>query len=236
RALQRLTVDGESGTDPGLLEGDDVGFVEAVLAPRSGLIGRTLRQVGFHTRFGMHVVAIVREGGAVETDLRDEVLRFGDALLLYGPRDRQRALAREPDLILLGEPEADRPSTALAWRSVAITLLALAPVVAGWLPVQLGVTAGAALMVFARCLTAEEAYRAVDLPTLVLVAGMMSLGAALGGTGAVDLLGDGVRSATGSLGPRGLLSVLVLATAAGAQIMPGSALVVLVSPIAISSA
>src|SRR5690606_394694 len=140
------------------------------------------------------------------------------------------------DLILLGEPEADRPSTALAWRSVAITLLALAPVVAGWLPVQLGVTAGAALMVFARCLTAEEAYRAVDLPTLVLVAGMMSLGAALGGTGAVDLLGDGVRSATGSLGPRGLLSVLVLATAAGAQIMPGSALVVLVSPIAISSA
>src|SRR5690606_33487851 len=100
-----------------------------------------------------------------------QVLRFGDALLLYGPRHRQRALAGEADLILLREPDGEGPERSLAARSIAVTLAALVPVVAGWVPVAVGVIAGAVLMVLTRCLPPDDAYRAVDLPTLVLMAG-----------------------------------------------------------------
>lgn len=236
RALQRLEIDLDAPVDAAMLEGEDVGFAEAVLAPRSDLVGRTLRQVSFQTRFGMHVVAIVREGGVVEANLRDEVLRFGDALLLYGPRRHQRALAREPDLILLQEPEGEGPQVRLASRAVAVTVLALVPVMAGWVPVAVGVLTGALLMVLTGCLTPDQAYRAVDWPTVVLVAGMLSLGAALSETGAAALLGDLVLSATGGLGPRLVLATLVAVTALGGQIMPGSAVVVLMGPIAVSAA
>lgn len=236
RALQRLELDLTTPVDPEVLEGDDVGFAEAVLAPRSDLAGKTLRQVSFQSRFGLHVVAIVREGGVVEANLRDEALRFGDALLLYGPRRRQRELAREPDLILLQAPEADGPQVRLASRSIAVTLLALVPVMAGWVPVAVGVIVGAVLMILTRCLTPDQAYRAVDLPTLVLVAGMLSLGAALDETGAAALLGETMLGVTGGLGAHLVLATLVLVTAVGGQIMPGSAVVVLMAPIAIDAA
>ena len=236
RALQRLVIDLDTPVDPEILEADEVGFAEAVLAPRSELIGRTLRQVAFQSRFGMHVVAIVREGGAVEDALRDEVLRFGDALVLYGPRRRLRALAREPDLILLQAPEDDAPNVKLAARSIAVTVVALAPVLLGWVPIAVGVILGALLMVLTRCLTPDEAYRSVDWPTLVLVAGMLSLGAALDQTGAVALLGRFMLDATGGLSPHLVLAVFVLVTAVGGQIMPGSAVVVLMAPVAINAA
>jgi uncharacterized protein with PhoU and TrkA domain len=236
RALQRLELDLSTPVDPEVLEGDDVSFAEAVLAPRSDLAGRTLRQVNFQGRFGLHVVAIVREGGVVETNLREESLRFGDALLLYGPRRRQRELAREPDLILLQAPEADGPEVRLASRAVAVTVLALLPVMAGWVPVAVGVIVGAVLMILTRCLTADQAYRAVDLATLVLVAGMLSLGAALDATGAATLLGELMLQLTGGWGAHLALATLVLVTAVGGQVMPGSAVVVLMAPIAIDAA
>jgi len=236
RALQRLALDLDTPVDLRMLEGDEIGFTEAVLAPRSDLIGRTLRQVNFQGRFGLHVVAIVREGGAVEANLRDEVLRFGDALLLYGPRRHQRGLAREPDLILLQVPEQDEPNVRLAARSIAVTVVALAPVMLGWVPIAVGVITGAVLMILSRCLTADEAYRSVDWPTLVLVAGMLSLGGALDQTGAVVIFGDLMLRATGDWSPHLVLAALVVVTAVSGQIMPGSAVVVLMAPIAINAA
>jgi di/tricarboxylate transporter len=184
----------------------------------------------------MHVVAIKRESGVVRTNLRDEVLRFGDALLLYGPRRQQRALSRDPNLILLQTPEGEAPRSRRAPLALLVTGVALVPVMAGWLPVAVGVLAGAVLMVLTRCLNPDEAYRAVDWPTLVLVAGMLALGAALGDTGAMELLGGILLGGAGSLGVYAVLGLLVVVTSVGGQIIPGSAVVVLMAPVAIAGA
>lgn len=236
RALQRLEIDLDSTVDPDLLEGREAGFVEVVLAPRSSLVGKTLRQVNFRGRFGMHVVAIVREGEVVRANLREEELRFGDALLLYGPRRQQRALAREPDIILLQTPEGDAPAVQLAPLSLLVTAAALVPVIAGWVPVAIGVLTGAVLMVVTRCLTPDEAYRAVEWPALVLVAGMLALGAALTDTGAIDLVGGSLLRVVGESGAYAVFTVLVLTTAVVGQVIPASAVVVLMAPIAVNGA
>ncbi len=236
RGLQRLTFELDPVIHPEDLESDEAGFVEVVLAPRSALIGKSIREVNFRRRFEMHVTAIVREGEVLRANLRDERLRFGDALLLYGPRKKERSLAGEPDFILLREPAAAPPEIRLAPRSLVILALALGGVLTGLVPVAVGVLSGALLMVLTRCLTPEEAYRAVDWPTLVLVAGMLALGAALGDTGTAALLGEGVLGVTASFGPTGVLAALVLVTAVGAQILPAPAVVVLMAPIAITGA
>jgi di/tricarboxylate transporter len=184
----------------------------------------------------MHVVAIVREGEVVRANLREEELRFGDALLLYGPRRQQRALAREPDIILLQTPEGEAPAVQLAPLSLLVTAAALVPVIAGWVPVAIGVLTGAVLMVVTRCLTPDEAYRAVEWPALVLVAGMLALGAALTDTGAIDLVGGSLLRVVGESGAYAVFTVLVLTTAVVGQVIPASAVVVLMAPIAVNGA
>lgn len=236
RGLQRLEVDLDLPVAPEELEGQTAGFVEAVLAPRSVLIGKTLGEVDFRGRFGMHVVAIVREGETIRGGLRDQVLRFGDALVLYGLRRRAEALKREPDLIPLGGASEAPPDLRRAPLALAVTGVALIPVIAGWIPVEVGVLIGAVLLILTRCLRPDEAYRAVDWPILVIVAGMLALGAALDETGAARLLGEGVLALAGGWGPYGLLVSLVLLTAVGGQIMPAPAVVVLMAPVAISGA
>ncbi|TVR52057.1 MAG: SLC13 family permease [Gemmatimonadales bacterium] len=236
RGLQRLDLEEDPDVSLDALESAGAGFVEAVVAPRSALIGKTLRQSGFRSRFGLHVVAILRDGGAIRTQLRDRKLNFGDALLLHGPRRKGRALAREPDLILLHEPDPTPPEARRAPRSIIILVAAILPVILGWLPVAVGVLAGAVGMVVTRCLTPEEAYRAVEWPVLVMVAGMLALGAALDDTGAAAFLGEGVLAATAGLGPTGVLTSLVIMAALASQIMPGPAVVVLMAPVAIAGA
>jgi len=236
RGLQRLEADLDLPVTSGELEGPGAGFVEAVLAPRSSLIGKTLGEVDFRGRFGMHVVAIVREGEVMGGNLRDQVLRFGDALLLYGARRRAENLKREADLIPLAGAREAPPNLRRAPLSLAITGVALLPVVFGWLPVQVGVLLGAVLLVLTRCLKPDEAYRAVDWPILVIVAGMLALGAALDESGAARLMGEGLLALVGGLGPYGVLVALVLVTAVGGQIMPAPAVVVLMAPVAISGA
>jgi di/tricarboxylate transporter len=92
------------------LESDTTVIVEAVLAPRSWLIGQTLQEAHFREKFGMGVLAIWQAGQRRRTGLTDLPLQFGDALLLQGPRDCLRVLRDELDLIVLtnGKEKATR--------------------------------------------------------------------------------------------------------------------------------
>lgn len=236
RGLQRLTVDLDTPVDPEILEGSDAGFTEAVVAPHSGLVGKTLRQTHFRERYGLHVVAIVREGGSVPGDLGNAEIRFGDALLLYGSRRHQRALAEQPDLIPLHSARVEGPEFRLAPRSLIVAVLAVSTVVLGWVAVPVAVIGGSVMMVLTRCLTLDEAYRAVSLPALTIIAGMLALGAALDQAGAMELLGSFLLSAFEGRGPMVLLAALMVVAALGGQILPGAALVVVMAPIAITIA
>jgi len=236
RGLQRLGLEENPEVRLEALESATAGFVEAVLAPRSSLLGTTLRQAGFRSRFGLHVVAILRGGEILRTQLRDQTLQFGDALLLHGPKRKEWALAREPDLILLHEPGPRPPESRRAPRALVIWGAVLAPIIAGWIPVEIGVLAGAAAMVLTRCLTAEEAYQAVEWSVLVMVAGMLALGVALEETGAAAWVGRGILDSVGDLGPVVLLAALVGMASLASQVMPGAAVIVLVTPVALAGA
>jgi di/tricarboxylate transporter len=106
----------------------------------------------------------------------------------------------------------------------------------GWIPVAVGVLAGAVLMMVTRCISAEEAYGAVDWSTVVLVAGMLALGAGLSETGTIDLLGSALLGGFAGYGAHALLLTLILVAAVAGQIIPASVVVVLMGPIAMAGA
>jgi len=235
RGLEGLEIEREALPDMSLLESARIGLVEAVLSPRTTLVGKTLRQLHFREKYGLNVLAIWREGRAYRSDLRDMALRFGDAMLLYGPRDRLRMLGREPDFLVLTQEAQEAPRLKRAKVAALIMGCVLLPVVLGWIPIYIAAVVGAALMVLTRCLTMEEAYRFIEWKAVFLIAGMLPLGTALHKTGAAKLLAEGVVSMAGPFGPVALMGGLVGLTFLATCFIPTAALVVLMAPIVLST-
>ncbi len=235
RGLEGLEIEQEALPDMSLLESARIGLVEAVLSPRTTLAGKTLRQLHFREKYGLNVLAIWREGRAYRSDLRDMALRFGDALLLYGPRDRLRMLGREPDFLVLTQEAQEAPRLERAKLASAIMGCVLLPVVLGWVPIYIAAVVGAALMVLTRCLNMEEAYRFIEWKAVFLIAGMLPLGTALHKTGAAKLLAEGVVSMVGPFGPVAVMGGVVGLTFLATCFIPTAALVVLMAPIVLST-
>jgi di/tricarboxylate transporter len=236
RGLQRLEIDRDSAPSLASLESERVGLMEVVLAPRSTLVGKAPRDIGFRDKYGLSVLAIWRGDRVYRSNLRDMPLRFGDAVLVFGPRDKLKVMAGEPDFLVLTEAVQEPPLTARAPAATAILAAVLVPVLLGLVSIAVAVVMGAVAMVLSRSLKPDEAYRAVEWPAIILIAGMLPLGTALEQSGGARLIADAVLATTGQLGPRGILAGLAIITALGAQMIPAAAVVVLMAPIALSTA
>jgi len=219
------------------LESGSIVIAEAVLSPRSRLIGQTVRGAHFREKFGMAVLAIWRAGRQRRTGLADLPLEFGDALLLQGPRERLRVLRDEPDLIVLtnGKEKAnvvpDKARLAVLIFGVTLLLVAIKPPAVGEM-----MLAGALGLILVGVLSMDQAYQAVDWKTVFLVAGMLPMGLAMTKTGAAALLAHGLVSLVGPAGPLALLAGLFILAVLLTQAINGAAVAAVVAPIAIEAA
>lgn len=235
RGLQQLEPEREE-LPVEALESGRVGLVEVVLSPRSALAGKTLRELHFREKYGLTVLAILREGTVRRTDLRDVPLRFGDALLLHGPAERLRFLGEEPDFLVLTRTAAKAIRKEKAPVAAALMAGVLIPVLLGWVPIYIAAVAGAALMVLTGCLTMDEAYREIEWQAVFLIAGTLPLGIALELTGGARFLAGGVLAALGQHGPLAVMAGIFLMTSLATQAIPPPALVVLMAPIVLNAA
>ena len=235
RGLQELQVQRGGYTHLNAFESDRLSLLEATLEPRSGLAGRPLSEINFRDTYGLELVAVWRHGEAIRSNLDRLLLELGDALLLLGPRERLSVLERDPEFLIL-TPVTQRPlDTRRAPLAAGIMFGVVISVLAGWLPIYIAAVIGATLMVLSRCLTMEDAYRAIDWRAIFLIAGMLPLGTAMQESGAAQLLAQLTMQYIGPLGPWWVIGGLYLVTAAGTMIIPTAALVVLMSPIVLSA-
>lgn len=211
-------------------------FAEAMLSPRSSLTGRTVREVMFRQKFGMSVLAVWRQGNPVREGVGDLKLAFGDALLLQGPRDRLKLIDLDPDLILLSMERDTLPVKKLGRIALLILAATLAAVVFTPVPMAQLLLTGAVLMLLARAVTMEQAYRAVDWRGIFLVAGMLPLALALTKSGAAAMASAVFVSVFGQFSPVVIVTALFLASAALTQAVSGAAVAAIMAPIAISAA
>ncbi|MFQ5593467.1 MAG: SLC13 family permease [Anaerolineae bacterium] len=218
------------------LDPETVHVVEATLAPRSPMVGRTLREMRFRDRYGFTALAIWRHGEVITQRLRDVRLRFGDALLLQGPRQRLTAL-HEGDEFLVLEPvmlELRRRNKALV--SVGIMGLILALVSLADFHISMAMVIGSVLMVLTGCLTMDEAYQSIEWRSVFLIAGMLPLGTAMDTTGTARFLATQIVNILGSLGPMAILAGIYILSALITEPMSNAAATVLMVPIAIDVA
>ena len=238
RIVRRLGM-GDLDLDPGIggisIETDDVGLAEAALAPRSSLVGRTLKEVKFRDRFGLQILAVWREGRPIHSGLANLSLRFGDALLVQGPWDRIRNLGLDADLVLFSRIERRPRRTHKAPLALAGLLVMVAMVVSGFQPIHVAAFTAASLVLLFGTLTMEEAYRAIEWRAIFLVAAVLAFGSAMEHTGAALLLANSVTGLAGPWGEYGILAALVLMTSLMSQGLDGAPAVVLLAPVALNA-
>ena len=78
---------------------DSIQLVQAIIMPRSTLIGHTIRRSRFRQRYGVSVLAVYRQGASLVEGLVNLRFRVGDVILLQGPADR---LGRCRRLVICG--------------------------------------------------------------------------------------------------------------------------------------
>jgi di/tricarboxylate transporter len=219
------------------LESQIVEVVEAMIAPRSRLIGKTLRESHFREKYGMSVLAIWRGEEEIFFELPDIKLEFGDALLLQGTRDKLAVLADDPDLILLvskGETAITVPNKGLAAIMIFIATLVFAvvfPDLTG--PIMMG---GGLAMMLTGIITTEQAYASIGWKSVFLVAGMLPMGVALIKTNAAALIATEFNDLLGGYAPFVMLGGVVLFTMVFTQLINGAVAAAVLGPIAIQVA
>ena len=217
-------------------ESSEVGMVEAAVAPRSAAAGRTLAELDFRDRYGLLALALWREGQAVHKDLTHVALRFGDALLLQGPREKIRRLASEPDFVVLSEAAQAPRRTNKAVYAFAGLLLMIGLVVSGQQPIHVAAFTAATLVILFGALTMQEAYRAIEWRAIFLVAAVLPVGLAMERTGAAQLMADSVAEIAGPFGPYAILAALVVLASLLSQGLDGAPAVVLLAPVVLQTA
>jgi di/tricarboxylate transporter len=239
-AREKLKVDIEE--DKGLAletfeeDDGDLAIVEATVAPRSPIAGRTLHDMQFRDTYGFTVVAIRRHGEIITQRLRNVRIGFGDTLLLKGPQHRLVNLRQGNEFLLLEPVDRQTRRQHKAWLSVAIMGLVLVLTTAVGLHISVSMVIGAVLVVLTRCLTMDEAYQSIEWRSIFLIAGMLPLGVAMENTGTALFLAEGMVNNLGVFGPLAVLAGIYIMASLITEPMSNAAATVLIVPIAIDIA
>lgn len=214
-------------------------LAEVLLTPRSRLIGRTLAEVSFRSRYGVNVLSISRQGAPLDGDLATTPLRFADTLLVSGaPRRIEMLRGEGGDFVVVArtrEPErvgrlSRRERSALLVVAGMLVLLTLELV-----PPAIAVLLAAVGMVLTRCIDMRTAYGEINWESVILIAAILPMATALQKTGGLDLI-VGALMPLGAAGPLAMLAVIFALTGTMGQFMSNTATAALVAPVAIGAA
>lgn len=179
-----------------ILSPDNTRITEAVVTPRSELVGKTLHQIYFRKRYQVNPLALFKKNNVLLENISETRISPGDALLLFGELEKFYLLQQKKDLAFTEHIESETIYPEKA--GFAVACLALALFLALGLKIQLSIAllTGAVGMILTKVLSIDEAYRGVDWMTVFLLAGLIPLGIAFEKTGAAHYLSSAI---TGSL-------------------------------------
>ncbi len=226
-----------------------VSLVEVAIPPTSMLDGRSLRDVRFADRYRLVVVAIHRhptlQRTTPELDLLDSVaageqlknlrLAVGDMLLVRGTEERIRALRMDEDFTVLSEVLYERPRYD---RALLAVVLFTASVIAAGLQLVSPAIAGLAgllAMIATRCVAASTAFR-VDWRVVIMIGALLTLGLAMERSGAGQFMAETITPVAATVGPYGVLAILMVLTIALSIPMSNQAAALIMLPIGLHTA
>ncbi len=224
------------------------GVVEAVVCPRSSLIGTTIREFSFRKTFGVTVLAVYRGGRTYYKGMADIELTSGDALLLHSTWEHFHSLQQvhqnftiiTPLEVDIQKPSKATPAVICFGVSLALMLISsfyFQKFSYNPIPLSVCLLTGALGMVLTRVVSIQDAYKAIDWRTVFLLSGLIPLGMAVDRTGTAEWIARGIITAMGdNVTPLVLIVVLAFLSSAFCLVISNVGACTLLVPLGASMA
>ena len=221
----------------------NIGVAEIVILSSSTVVNKTIREVGFRSKYNVSVLGICRKKKYILQGIADETIHSGDVLLVQGAWDNIAKLENESnEWLVLGRPLEEAAKVTLDYKAPVAALIMLGMILVmacDFIPVApvTAVIVAGLLMVFTGCFrNVEAAYKTINWESIVLIAAMMPMSVALQKTGVSSWISSSLVSGLGNYGPLALMAGIYFTTSFMTMFISNTATAVLLAPIAMSSA
>ncbi len=230
------TADKKDAQDRQPVDTEGLQLIEAVVRSDSMMINRSVRQLRLNHQFGLHLVAVARDGGRLKQRLRDIRFKNGDILLLQGSENEISESLASLGCLPLASRELHLGQPRKLAMSIAIFALAIIAMLFDLLPAAVAMSTAALISLLIGVLPLREGYQASDGPVIVLLAAMIPVGEALETSGGADLIADALLR-FGSDWPVVVTMIgLFLLSMLLSNVVNNAAAALLMAPIAVSLA
>jgi di/tricarboxylate transporter len=211
-------------------------LIEVVVSNTCPVVGHTIRDGQFRSRYDAVVIAVARNGERLRGKVGDIVLRAGDTLLLESRPSFVMQQRNSRDFLLVSEVHgAALPRHDRAWVATGILALMVLAVTIGAASMLEAALVAAGLMLVTRCTTISSARGRIDWSVLTVIGASLGIGQALGATGVAAQVAGWLISLAGGSPWLSIVAVYV-ATSIATALVTNNAAAVLVFPIAQAAA
>lgn len=220
-------------------KGEELGVIEAMIGPRSRLIGRRFNYFKRMAGNQLSLLGLWRRGSKFRTRLAKEIFRSGDVLLLSGKQaegdigEKLELL----DLLPLWQRDLDvirdtsRVQIALIIFAICIVLVAtnILNIIVAFLLCVLAFTS-------TRLLRGHGIYRHIDWPVVILLGAMIPIGGTLVTTGITEEIARLIVSSFFDMHVGWTLAIILIVTMFISDLINNAATAVIMAPLSISIA
>lgn len=209
-------------------------LVEAIIAPNTSLIGKTIKSSNFRNKFKANALALRHRGQLLQQGFADTMLFAGDSLLIEVRKENFNDFKSDPNFVIVSNIEVPK----FRKRKIIPALIIISGIIVtatmNIFPIMVSALLGCLLLVLTKSITLEEAYKSIEWNVIFLLGGILSLGIALEKTGAALFISQKMVEALGSFGPVAIIAAFYLLTTILTETMSNNATAILLAPIAIA--
>ena len=220
--------------DQGLL---GTNLTEVVLLPGAPVIGLTIKQSEFRSRFDAAVVGLHRDGERLSGKLGNISLRAGDSLMLAVGADFQKRSNLSRNFLIVDNSVASHSlSTAKSVITAVGMTAAVGCSIAGWVSLSTGLMFLLLLMLSLKLFSAAELRRRFPFEMWLIVSSALAISQAVLNSGLMETAMLGLSPLLAELSPTMMLVLIYALTLAMTELMTNNAAAALMFPIGYSIA
>jgi len=211
-------------------------LVETVITNGSIFADQTLAEINFANRYDCSILAI-RRGSELSHYKLDEIeLKAGDVILMLVNDQTLKRLRNRRDIIVAREMEREDYCQEKIPVTLGIMFAVIFLAVFEIVPISISALGGVIAMVLTGCVNPAKMYEVVNWEIIILVAGLIPLGAAMEETGTAEFLAAHILNIAGDLPPIIILAIFYLFTSLITNLVSNRASIVIMLPVAVDAA
>jgi di/tricarboxylate transporter len=220
------------------LDSDKTKTYEVVINNYSPLVGQSVRESKFRTKYNAVILAIHRHGQRINKKVGDIILQANDTLLVLADKKFYQKWYYSTDFSLISSSvsEYSKPRKK-GHLALLLMILMIISVTTGLIKSMLiAASLVAGIMIIANIISIQDAKRSIDFDVLIVIASSFGIGKAIGNSGIADLVANFLINSLHGFGIIGIIAGLFFITSLYTEIITNNAAAALIFPIVLATA